>query len=301
EAVWTGLTGSDSAFGPSVHLSDWPDPASLPADPGLVAAMDEAREVCSAAHSIRKARGLRARLPLRSLVVASPDSERLEPFVDLIRAEVNVGNVALTTDVASLADQTLAVVFRVAAPRLGGDTPAVAAAAKAGDWSLLGDGRAQVGPAVLEPGEFELQLRPRSEETSRTLPGRTGLVVLDTESDPEQELEGLARDVIREVQRGRRDAGLNVSDRITLELDGSPQVLEAVELHRRSLMEACLVADLRLAEDAAGIETLEEVEALEADEGSRELAAARLAYEDSGWTVAELDEPNWLAFRVTRP
>jgi isoleucyl-tRNA synthetase len=301
EAVWTGLTASDSSCPSSVHLTDWPDPDRLPADPALVAAMDEAREVCSAAHSIRKARGLRARLPLRSLVVASPSSSQLEPFVDLIRGEVNVGNIALTTDVASFGDRTLGVVFKVAAPRLGGQTPSVAAAARSGDWELRDDGTARVGPAVLEPGEFELQLRPRAEETSRALPGRTGLVVLDTESDPEQELEGLARDVIRLVQRGRRDAGLDVSDRIDLELDASPQVLEAVELHRGLLMEACLVANLQLAEDASGIETLEEVEALEADEARRELAEARDVYQQQdGWVLAELEEPNWVAFRIAR-
>src|SRR5450759_2583587 len=50
EEIWRGLTGERS-----VHLTDWPDAAGLPSDPGLVAAMDRAREVCSAAASLRKA------------------------------------------------------------------------------------------------------------------------------------------------------------------------------------------------------------------------------------------------------
>ncbi len=53
EEIWRGLTG-----GRSVHLTDWPDSSALPADPDLVAAMDRAREVCSAALALRKARGL---------------------------------------------------------------------------------------------------------------------------------------------------------------------------------------------------------------------------------------------------
>ncbi len=65
EEVWRGLTG-----GRSVHLTDWPDAGALPADPELVATMDRVREVCSAAHSIRKEQRLRARLPLASLTVA---------------------------------------------------------------------------------------------------------------------------------------------------------------------------------------------------------------------------------------
>ena len=49
-----------------------------------------------------------------------------------------------------------------------------------------------------------------------TLPSNTGVVVLDTDLTPELEAEGLARDLVRLVQQARRDAGLNVSDRIAL-------------------------------------------------------------------------------------
>ena len=72
EEIWRGLTG-----GRSVHLTDWPD-AGRAARPTttLVAAMDAVREVCSAALSLRKAEGLRVRLPLRALTVAAPDAGR---------------------------------------------------------------------------------------------------------------------------------------------------------------------------------------------------------------------------------
>ena len=95
EAVWRGLTGADGTDA-SVHLADWPVASALPCDPTLVADMDRVREVCSAAHSIRKARGLRARLPLASLTVAAPDADRLAPYLDLIKDEVNVKSVTLT-------------------------------------------------------------------------------------------------------------------------------------------------------------------------------------------------------------
>ena len=74
EAVYQGLTGERS-----VHLQPWPDTSELPADAELVEAMDLAREVCSAGHSIRKAAGRRARLPLSSLTVAAPGASRLLP------------------------------------------------------------------------------------------------------------------------------------------------------------------------------------------------------------------------------
>jgi isoleucyl-tRNA synthetase len=235
ESVWRGLTGAES-----VHLRDWPDPAELPADPDLVAAMDRVRQVCSAAHSIRKAEGRRARLPLASLTIAAADADRLAPFEELIKDEVNVKALRLTSSVADVADQVLTVVFRVAAPRLGGQTQAAAAAARAGDWELLADGRARVGPAVLEPGEWDLRLTPRSPAVSRVLPGDDGVVVLDVNLTSDLEAEGHARDVVRLVQQGRRDGGLRVTDRIELVVRAPRDVAEALVVHQAWIAEQVL-------------------------------------------------------------
>ena len=63
------------------------------------------------------------------------------------------------------------------------------------------------------------------------LPGGAGLVVLDTVVTPELAAEGIARDLVRVVQQARRDAGLDVSDRITLTLELPDAVRSAVEPH----------------------------------------------------------------------
>ncbi len=216
ESVWRELTGRAS-----VHLADWPDADLLPDDPDLVGAMDRVREVCSAAHSVRKGRQLRGRLPLRRLTVAAPDAATLEPFRDLIADEVNVKEVVLTTDVDAYASRTLTVVFKEAAPRLGPATQAVAGAARRGDWALLGDGTARVGVEVLADGEWELKLVPVAPDSARALPGREGLVVLDVVVDEELEAEGAARDLVRLVQQQRRDLDLAVTDRIHLVVTGA--------------------------------------------------------------------------------
>jgi len=52
---------------------------------------------------------------------------------------------------------------------------------------------------------------------------------------PELAAEGLARDVIRAVQQARRDAGLSVSDRIKLGIDGKDDVVAAVKTHEALL------------------------------------------------------------------
>jgi isoleucyl-tRNA synthetase len=229
EAVYRGLTGQRS-----VHLEAWPDADELPSDPDLVEAMDLAREVCSAGHSIRKAAGRRARLPLSSLTVAAPGASRLLAYADLIADEVNVQQVKLVETVGELAETVLNVIPAALGPRLGARTQHVIAATRRGDWSRLSDGTVEAGGVQLEQGEFELRLRPSDPGSSRTLPGEVGIVALDLETTAELEAEGLARDVIRFVQRARRDAGLKVTDRIRLWIglpDASAAVVEQWRAH----------------------------------------------------------------------
>ncbi len=249
EKVWRGLTDGDQTVEAdgsphSVHLADWPEASSLPADADLVSDMDLVREVCSAAHSIRKANGLRARLPLAGLTVAAVDAARLDAYRDLIGDEVNVRSVTLTEDEDRFASRHLTVVFKVAAPRLGPATPATAAAAKKGDWELLDGGRARVGESILEPGEFEMRVQPLDPATTRSLAGQSGLVVVDTVLTEDLVREGLARDLVRAVQQRRRELGLDVSDRIRLEVGGDPDALKAVQEHRGWIAEQVLATEL---------------------------------------------------------
>jgi isoleucyl-tRNA synthetase len=230
EKIWQGLAG-----GRSVHLTDWPSAGELPRDDELVAAMDRVRQVASAALSLRKANGLRVRLPLATLTVAAADTGVLAPFTGILRDEVNVKQVELTTDVAAHGRFEIAVNARACGPRLGGDTQKVIRAVKAGEWEARADGTVLAGGIELLPGEFTERLVPSAAAgatgATTALPGNTGLVVLDTAVTPELAAEGTARDVVRVVQQARRDAELDVSDRIALTLDGPDAVLAAVRAH----------------------------------------------------------------------
>ena len=241
EEIYRQLSGARS-----VHLADWPDPEELPADPALVESMDLVREVCSAIHSVRKAAGLRARLPLARVTVAHHGAAGLAPFTDLIAEEVNVKAVTLTPDPEAYAATSLAVVPAAIGPRLGAATQQVIRAVRAGEWEALGDGRIAVAGVVLEPGEFDLRHVPRDPAAGRVIDDERGVVVLDTEPTPELEAEGTARDLVRLVQQARRDADLVISDRIDLVLTvpgdvGAVLSVWGAELRRQTLAESLAV------------------------------------------------------------
>ncbi len=252
DEISRGLNGGDT----SVHLADWPTSAALPRDASLVSAMDMVRDVCSSALSVRKAHGRRVRLPLQTLTVASSDSSSLAGFLDIVRDEVNVRDVVLTTDVASVASYELQVVPAVVGPRLGKNTQRVIAAVKKGDWQQQGD-VVSVAGEELQPGEYALKLVTTEGTASAPLPGGAGVVVLDTEVTPELEAEGMARDVIRAVQQARRDADLNVSDRITLSLSADDSVVGVITPHLG------LIAGETLATSVAWDHTIERTVSIE--------------------------------------
>jgi isoleucyl-tRNA synthetase len=227
DEIFEGLHGAAAG---SVHLTDWPLSSTLPRNASLVSAMDMVRDVCSSALSVRKAHGRRVRLPLASLTIAAANASSLEGFLDIVRDEVNVRDVVLTTDVDSIASHELQVVPAIVGPRLGPRTQAVIVAVKKGEWVQDGD-VINVAGESLQPGEYSLKLVTQSGSASAPLPGGVGVVLLDVEVTAELEAEGSARDIVRAVQQARRDANLDISDRVIVTLSVERELQSQISPH----------------------------------------------------------------------
>jgi len=248
DEIHRGLVGEGS-----VHLSDWPDSESLPADPSLVADMDLARSACSAALGLRKANNIRTRQPLAGLTLAGEECPRLEPLFHLIRDEVNVKEVRISERLEEFGSFSLKVNAAVVGPRLGGDMKKVMGAVHQGKWSANDDGTVDVVGVTLEASEFEMRLKPKEGVTSQPLPGNRAIVALDTELSDALVAEGTARDVVRLIQQARKSANLHISDRIRLSLVmSSDTVRAAVETFRDYVGEQTLAAELRFDSPDAG-------------------------------------------------
>ena len=253
EEIWRGLTG-----GKSVHLTNWPDPSKLAYDEELVVAMDQVRIVSSVALGLRKTNGLRVRLPLSKLTVVTQGASRLENFSSIIAEELNVKEVELVELAAASTqafgvEKQLNINSRALGPRLGKQVQEIIQSAKSGNWEPKGETVLVNGVELLD-GEYEINLVAKDESSDEKLIGILpggGFVILNRVVTAELAAEGLARDVVRAVQQARKDADLNVSDRIATEIFGEKDVLEAIRAHEELVKAETLTLELKLTERSA--------------------------------------------------
>jgi len=121
-------------------------------------------------------------------------------------------------DGSALVDRRVKPLLPRIGKRLGAAIPAVMAAARSGAFEILPDGSVRLGGETLAPDEVEIQATPRPGTAVAEHDGI--VVVLDTELTPELRAEGDARELQRAVQDLRRDAGLELNDRIDLWIAG---------------------------------------------------------------------------------
>jgi isoleucyl-tRNA synthetase len=239
EEIYTALTGADS-----VHLTDWPDATAFPTDPELVRDMDRVREVASVGLALRADRSLRVRLPLQTLTVAGRDADRLAPYVELLRDEVNVKEVAFSDDLEAFGSFTLRPNGKVLGPKLGPEVQSVMKAARAGEWQANDDGTVDVAGRTLAPDEFELDLSADEGSAAAPLRANDAVVALDVDVTAELTAEGSARDLIRLIQHARKERDLDVTDRVTLQVQLPPDAREAVQAHEATVAEAVLASSI---------------------------------------------------------
>ncbi len=258
EEIYRGLTGEVS-----VHLTDWPDAATLPEDIGLVANMDLARDAASAARTLRERVGVRVRQPLASMTIAAPGMESLlSDYSALLCDEVNVKAVNFSDSIDQWANRRLLVDSRAVGPRLGSAMKSVLAAAKEGRFESVGSGQLRIADQVLEAGEWRLGVDPKPGVACEPLVSTLfpGIVVLDVTLTGELVAEGIARDLVRGVQQARKDAGLHVSDRIRLAIAVPDEWRAAIEGFRGWIAEQTLARTIEIV-DAPLDDTLSRHEA----------------------------------------
>jgi len=235
-----GTAGEPGELPDSVHLRDFPVADAALADPELEAGMEAVRLTVELGRAARAQAKAKMRQPLRRAVIVANDAERaaIEARADLVTAELNVKELDFVSDEAELASYTVKPNYRSLGPRFGKKMPQVAAAIEALDAAGVAATLAaggEVGIAIdgsdhtLGPDDVTLALQPLEGYEVEAEAGHA--VALALELDDELRREGLARELVHAVQNARKDAGLEITDRIELRLLGEEELIEAAREH----------------------------------------------------------------------
>jgi isoleucyl-tRNA synthetase len=211
EHLWQVLvTGACEGAPGSVFLACWPE---LPEpDARLLEEIAQVRGVVELARSARNAANLKLRQPVRLIVVQG--AERAAGHRDEIADELRAKRVEF--GVVEAAELRVKPELRSLGPKLGKELPAVRAALERGEFEELEGGRFRVLGHELEPEEVLVE---RSAKAGWSLAEQDGITVaVATELDEELEREGRVLDLIHEINRLRRELGLELTDRIVLAL-----------------------------------------------------------------------------------
>ncbi len=232
ESFYGNLVGTSEPDVPdSVHLTHWPAEELVGLrDRRLEEAMDTTRKAVELARTLRGAAGLKVRQPLARLWLALPggDLPERDALLELVREEVNVKSVELIGDESQLVERRIKPLLPKIGKKLGAAIPAVMAAAREGSAEIHPDGSVTLAGVTLAPDEVEILATPRP---GTAVAHDEGLVVvIDTEVTPELRAEGDARELQRAIQDLRKEAGLELDDRIDVWVDGlAPAVAAHLE------------------------------------------------------------------------
>jgi isoleucyl-tRNA synthetase len=243
DEIYDNLDGTE----PSVHLCDFPEPGLR--DEDLEWRMRIVRDAVELGRAARGHAKMKVRQPLREAVVVAADRERIaiEGLESLLKDELNVKSVRYVSEADELGRFELKPNYRTLGPRFGKQMPQVAAAIAA-----LDAGRLRAGERVglnfngqdhdIGPEDVTLVLQPL--EGYQVERSGTHAVALNLELDDGLRREGLAREVVHAVQAARKNAGLDVEDRIALALAGDEELLAAAREHEDYLAGETLATSL---------------------------------------------------------
>jgi isoleucyl-tRNA synthetase len=257
EEVWQQvIRPGNTAAAESVHLAAWPEASMGLIDPVLSAQAATARALAEAGRAARKAADVRIRQPLaRAMVGLPPGISVPEALLVDVSKELNVKELQQLDAVAGVIDVQVKPNFRELGKRFAKQTQQVAQALQkappqdvaasirqSGSYNLTVEGEA-VGIGAADVHITEV---PRDGWVVESQQGVT--IALDTTLTLELEAEGTARDVVRVIQQARRDADLDVSDRITLTVAATSGILAVVRDYQEFITGETLAVSVEFSE-----------------------------------------------------
>jgi isoleucyl-tRNA synthetase len=243
-----------------VHLCDWPKPGER--DEDLEFAMATVRETVRLGLAARGQAKLKVRQPLRAAVVVAAGNERaaIERLAAVALEELNVKELRYVAQADELGSYEVKPNYRALGPRFGKAMPQVAAAVAALDPQHVAGALRDGNRVVIsidghdhELGDDDLMLAMRPLEGYQLEREGSHAVALELELDDALRREGLAREIVHAIQNARKNAGLQVEDRISLLLGGASELLAAAREHESYVARETLATSVDY-DGAVGVE-----------------------------------------------
>jgi isoleucyl-tRNA synthetase len=269
EEMYQNLVRSmDESAPDSIHLCDWPQVNPERIDENLNRDMELVIRLASLGHAARNAAAVKVRQPLSAVAFSmarAEESGALERFSDLLADELNVKQVRILGSAGEAVSYSLNPLPKQLGGKYKALFPRLRAAILALDANeaartLLAGRPLQVS---LDGQEYEIypdEVEVRAEARAGLTVASEGayLAALSTDLTPELVKEGLAREFVRRVQDLRKSADFDIADRIRLDVEASPGLLEAIQAHRDYIMSETLALELNLRPPTNGATTTAE-------------------------------------------
>jgi isoleucyl-tRNA synthetase len=255
EAMYQNLVRAVDPTAPqSVHHTLYPDADADTLDHRLLDKMRLAITTAALGRSARGAADIKLRQPLaeaKVFVGSAQEREDLLELADVLSEELNVKAIEIVSEVGELVSYKLLPNNRVLGPKLGQNFPAVRQALGALDPAQAA-ARLQAGEALeiavdgqvywLEGDDILVQTESRGGLAVASEKGVT--VAVDVNLTPELVQEGYARDLVRTINSMRKDAGLDISDRIRVGYEAEGDVAETLRAYAGYISQETLATEL---------------------------------------------------------
>lgn len=210
--------------GVSVHLETWPEIPEKYRNDELLEQVDLVQNVITLARSIRNKNGIKNRQPLKTLNVAFSDSSKTElikEFESVILEELNVKNITVLNTVEEIATVKTDPNFNAIKTLYPDKVKDLIKAIRSGNFEWAEDGvmvKLDTGAELFDSSVILVTYIAK--EGYHVASDRGIVVSLDLEITDDLRKEGLARDIVRNIQDARKNIGCDIMDRIKIEISG---------------------------------------------------------------------------------
>ena len=248
EQIYQNLVANlDSTAPKSIHLCNYPAADKTAIDPALESQMASTIDIVVQGRAARNASNVKTRQPLSEMMVVTANKMSDESLLEVVCEELNVKKVTFVNDATEYVGYSFKPQLRTLGPRYGKLVPKIAAELNVNPDKTMTDLRAGLFKTEIEGTAIELTMDDVLVETIQkegfaTASDKGVTVVLNTTLTPALVEEGNKNELVSKWQNMRREAGLEVTDRIHAGYSNNA-VLSEVITNNIEEISATLLAD----------------------------------------------------------